>query len=345
MLRLGTAYDKAPVQDQFRTPRLPDDDRIWAAGGFQWKLSREGDRRRRLRAHLRERRRAAATCPNQDTPTSTPVGRARRHLQREGRHPRRADQPALLDATQRVSASRRRASRSRGRAPFLVPASRLFDAARALVETPPCPLPAPKRPPCPARASCAGSAPPASPPSVVNSTVGAGIFVLPAAVALRIGAAAPLAFLLCLATISLVVACFALAGSRVSAQRRRLRLRRARVRPLRRVSSPASCSGSPTSSPARGSPPRWPPRWASSSRRSAPAPGARRSSSSLLGGLALVNVRGVRSGVTLVKGAHRPEAAAARRSSSPPGCSPWLPRTSRGRGCRRAARSATPSCC
>ena len=38
-LRLGTAYDKAPVQDQYRTPRLPDSDRIWAAGGFQWRLS------------------------------------------------------------------------------------------------------------------------------------------------------------------------------------------------------------------------------------------------------------------------------------------------------------------
>jgi long-chain fatty acid transport protein len=38
-LRLGTAYDKAPVQDEFRTPRLPDSDRIWAAGGFEWKLS------------------------------------------------------------------------------------------------------------------------------------------------------------------------------------------------------------------------------------------------------------------------------------------------------------------
>jgi long-chain fatty acid transport protein len=38
-LRLGTAYDKAPVQDEFRTPRLPDNDRIWAAGGVQWKLS------------------------------------------------------------------------------------------------------------------------------------------------------------------------------------------------------------------------------------------------------------------------------------------------------------------
>ena len=52
--------------------------------------------------------------------------------------------------------------------------------------------------------------------SVVNSTVGAGIFVLPAAVSVRIGAAAPLAFLLCFVTMALVVACFALAGSRVS---------------------------------------------------------------------------------------------------------------------------------
>ncbi len=38
-LRLGTAYDKAPVQDQYRTPRLPDNDRVWAAGGFEWKVS------------------------------------------------------------------------------------------------------------------------------------------------------------------------------------------------------------------------------------------------------------------------------------------------------------------
>jgi long-chain fatty acid transport protein len=38
-LRLGTAYDKSPVQDQYRTPRLPDDSRVWAAGGFEWKLA------------------------------------------------------------------------------------------------------------------------------------------------------------------------------------------------------------------------------------------------------------------------------------------------------------------
>jgi long-chain fatty acid transport protein len=40
-LRLGTAYDKAPVQDEFRTPRLPDDNRIWAAGGFEWLISQK----------------------------------------------------------------------------------------------------------------------------------------------------------------------------------------------------------------------------------------------------------------------------------------------------------------
>ena len=52
--------------------------------------------------------------------------------------------------------------------------------------------------------------------SIVNATVGAGIFVLPAAVALRLGAAAPLAFLLCAGAMALVVACFAIAGSRVA---------------------------------------------------------------------------------------------------------------------------------
>lgn len=38
-LRLGTAYDKTPVQDRYRTPRLPDNDRIWLAGGAEWRLN------------------------------------------------------------------------------------------------------------------------------------------------------------------------------------------------------------------------------------------------------------------------------------------------------------------
>ncbi len=40
-LRLGTAYDKAPVQDQYRTPRLPDANRVWAAGGFEWTITQK----------------------------------------------------------------------------------------------------------------------------------------------------------------------------------------------------------------------------------------------------------------------------------------------------------------
>jgi long-chain fatty acid transport protein len=41
-LRFGTAYDKTPVQDAFRTPRLPDDSRIWLAIGAQWQFSKQG---------------------------------------------------------------------------------------------------------------------------------------------------------------------------------------------------------------------------------------------------------------------------------------------------------------
>ena len=52
--------------------------------------------------------------------------------------------------------------------------------------------------------------------SIVNTTVGAGIFVLPAAVAATIGAAAPVAFLICATAMGLIVTCFAMAGSRVA---------------------------------------------------------------------------------------------------------------------------------
>jgi amino acid transporter len=53
--------------------------------------------------------------------------------------------------------------------------------------------------------------------SIVNVTVGAGIFVLPAAVSANIGSAAPAAFLVCAGLMALVVASYALAGSRVAA--------------------------------------------------------------------------------------------------------------------------------
>jgi APA family basic amino acid/polyamine antiporter len=52
--------------------------------------------------------------------------------------------------------------------------------------------------------------------SIVNSTIGAGIFVLPAVAAAGLGAAAPLAYLVCAGLMALIVICFASAGSRVS---------------------------------------------------------------------------------------------------------------------------------
>jgi amino acid transporter len=52
--------------------------------------------------------------------------------------------------------------------------------------------------------------------SIVNTTIGAGIFVLPAAVAAGLGTAAPIAYVVCAALMALIVACFGAAGSRVS---------------------------------------------------------------------------------------------------------------------------------
>ena len=52
--------------------------------------------------------------------------------------------------------------------------------------------------------------------SIINVTIGAGIFVLPAAAAAGLGPAAPLAYIVCAALMALIVSCFAAAGSRVS---------------------------------------------------------------------------------------------------------------------------------
>lgn len=52
--------------------------------------------------------------------------------------------------------------------------------------------------------------------AIINFTVGAGIFVLPAVVAGRVGAAAPVAYVICAVAMALIVMCFAEAGSRVS---------------------------------------------------------------------------------------------------------------------------------
>ena len=51
---------------------------------------------------------------------------------------------------------------------------------------------------------------------IFNTTVGGGIFRLPAAVSGMIGAAAPIVYVVCAVTMGLIVLCFAEAGSRVS---------------------------------------------------------------------------------------------------------------------------------
>jgi long-chain fatty acid transport protein len=72
-LRLGYAYDKAPVQDAYRTPRLPDADRNWAAAGFQYKVGQNGAVDFGF-AHIFIKE-AASNLPSQDTPTSAPAGK------------------------------------------------------------------------------------------------------------------------------------------------------------------------------------------------------------------------------------------------------------------------------
>jgi amino acid transporter len=57
---------------------------------------------------------------------------------------------------------------------------------------------------------------PALTANIVSSTIGAGIFVIPATVGRELGPAAPLAFVGCAVAMVLFVTCFAIAGSRVS---------------------------------------------------------------------------------------------------------------------------------
>ena len=52
--------------------------------------------------------------------------------------------------------------------------------------------------------------------NIINLTIGAGIFVLPAVAAAGLGAAAPVAYVVCACLMGLIVACFGAAGSRVS---------------------------------------------------------------------------------------------------------------------------------
>src|SRR5258705_12094387 len=57
---------------------------------------------------------------------------------------------------------------------------------------------------------------PALTANIINTTIGASIFVLPATMAAMLGGAAPMAFIVCAIAQSIFVTCFAIAGSRVS---------------------------------------------------------------------------------------------------------------------------------
>ena len=57
--------------------------------------------------------------------------------------------------------------------------------------------------------------------SIINVTIGAGIFVLPAVASAGLGAAAPIAYIVCAALMALIVCCFAAAGQPRLADRRR----------------------------------------------------------------------------------------------------------------------------
>src|SRR5947208_7213903 len=52
--------------------------------------------------------------------------------------------------------------------------------------------------------------------NIINTTIGASIFLLPATMAEKLGPAAPLAFIVCAIAQAIFVTCFAIAGSRVS---------------------------------------------------------------------------------------------------------------------------------
>lgn len=71
-LRLGTAYDETPVQDMYRTPRLPDQKRTWAAAGFQFRLGAKATLDLGY-AHLFIDD-ASSDLPNQSEPGASPAG-------------------------------------------------------------------------------------------------------------------------------------------------------------------------------------------------------------------------------------------------------------------------------
>lgn len=72
-LRFGVAYDETPVQDEYRTPRLPDQDRTWLAVGAQYVMSKQLAFDFGFAYLFIDD--SPSNLPNQDTPTSAPKGR------------------------------------------------------------------------------------------------------------------------------------------------------------------------------------------------------------------------------------------------------------------------------
>jgi long-chain fatty acid transport protein len=71
-LRGGIAYDTTPVQDAYRTPRLPDQDRTWLAAGAQWVFHKQGALDFGL-AYLFVKD-ASSNLPNQEPASAVPPG-------------------------------------------------------------------------------------------------------------------------------------------------------------------------------------------------------------------------------------------------------------------------------
>lgn len=71
-LRAGVARDNTPVQDAFRTPRLPDADRTWLALGAQWAFAPNAVLDFGY-VHILARD-ASSNLPNQETATAAPRG-------------------------------------------------------------------------------------------------------------------------------------------------------------------------------------------------------------------------------------------------------------------------------
>ncbi len=70
--RVGGAYDQAPVKDEFRTPRLPDANRLWVATGAQWRYNDKLHVDAGY-AHIFVSE-ATSDLPNQASATATPQG-------------------------------------------------------------------------------------------------------------------------------------------------------------------------------------------------------------------------------------------------------------------------------